>query len=431
METHLIFKTVILSLFFGVNIFILAKKIRVSAIALLLIAGVCLGPMGLNLIQPTSLGSGLSTIIYLAVAIILFEGGLTLDYSGYKTTSRIIKNLLTIGVFITWLSISVAIYLFFNFSLSFSLLAGSLVIVTGPTVITPLLKRVKVEKKLHQILHWEGVLIDPIGVFIAITCFEMVYLGGFSFSTLQNFLLRLVIGITVGAFFGWFAYYLIKKRHIPEDTVNIFTFSIAIITFGVCDLILPESGILAVVVAGFILGIKKPSEMESLKKFKLDLTEILIGMLFIILSANLNFDKISSFGWNGAWLIFFVIFVVRPLSIFASSIENQLNIREKLFLSWIAPRGIVAASVSALFALKLSEKGHPDAWFLETFTFMVIASTIILQGFSANLMAKVLGVKQKLAGDWIIVGAHAFSQYLSKWITKTSKAGVFGCRHQC
>ena len=424
MDSHIIFETVFFSLFFGINIIILAKKVRISTIPLLFIAGICLGPIGLNLIQPSSLGIGLSTIVYLAVAIILFEGGLTLDYSGYKKTSRVIKNLLTIGVLTTWLSISTAIYFLFNFSLSFSLLAGSLVIVTGPTVITPLLKRVKVEKKLYQILHWEGVLIDPIGVFVAITCFEIVYAGGFTFSTFQNFLLRLVTGVTVGAFCGWLSYYLIKKRYIPEDTINIFIFSVAIFTFGVCDLIIPESGILAVVVTGFILGIKKPSEMEELKKFKLDLTEILIGMLFIILSANINFDRISNFGWNGLWLILFVLLVARPLSIFTSSLGVKLNIKQKLFLSWIAPRGIVAASVAALFALKLSEKGHPHAWFLETFTFTVIASTVILQGFSANFFAKLLNVKQKSASDWVIVGAHAFSQHLSKWISKTLNVSV-------
>ena len=419
MDSHLVFKTIVLALSTGVGILILAKKLRLSAIALLLLGGIAMGPVGLNLIQPSSLDKMLTTIVYLSVAIILFEGGLTLDYSGYKKTSRVIKNLLSLGVITTWLSISAAIFYLFDFSLTFSLLGGSLVIVTGPTVITPLLRRIKIKKNLYQILHWEGVLNDPIGVFIAITCFEIVYFGGVAFSTFQNFLLRLFVGLLVGLFSGWLSYYFIKKRFIPEESINIFILATAIFTFGMCDILVHESGLLAVVVMGFILGIKKPSELEGLKKFKLDLTEILIAMLFILLSANLNLEKIIDFGWNGAFLLGAVLFIARPLTIFICSIGSNLNIKQKLFLSWIAPRGIVAASMSSLFALKLAEQGHAQAWFLETFTFAVIATTVIFQGFSAGVVAKILGVKQKVAGDWLLVGAHTFSSHLSKWLSKT------------
>lgn len=418
MDSHVVFQTVVLSLSLGVGILILAKKLRLSAISLLLLGGIGLGPSGLNLIQPSSLGEVLTTIVYLFVAIILFEGGLTLDYSGYKKTSRVIRRLLSIGVLTTWLSISVVIYFLFDFSLTFSLLGGSLVIVTGPTVITPLLRRIKIQKKLYQILHWEGVLNDPIGVFIAITCFEIVYFGGIAFSTFQNLLLRLVVGFGAGLFFGWLSYYFIKRRFVPEDSTNIFILAIAIFTFGLCDIIVPESGLLAVVVMGFILGIKKPSNLEGLKKFKLDLTEIFIAMLFILLSANLMLDKIADFGWNGVLLIAAVLFIARPLTIFVCSMGSNLNIKEKLFLSWIAPRGIVAASMSSLFALKLADQGYPNAWFLETFTFIVIATTVIFQGFSAGLVAKVLGVKEKVAGDWLLIGAHTFSSHLSNWLSK-------------
>ena len=201
---------------------ILAKRIGLSPIALLLIGGVLLGPSGFAVVQPNSLGSGLSTIVSIAVALILFEGGLTLDYSGYKNSGKVINRLLSIGVVVTWLSIASATFFIFNFDINLSLLTGSLVIVTGPTVIIPLLRRINLEKKLSNILHWEGVLIDPIGVFIAITCFELTLIGNYTSSSFADFLYRMFLGIFIGTFWGFLASFVLRRNWIEKDHINIF-----------------------------------------------------------------------------------------------------------------------------------------------------------------------------------------------------------------
>jgi len=189
--------TIVLSIFIGVCLFILARYSRMPVIVLLLTGGVILGPEFLGLIDPESLGKGLRLVILLCVAIILFEGGLTLHPKGMKQDSNVIWRLLTVGVLITWLGTAALVHFLLDLTLPLSLLAGSLVIVTGPTVIAPMLKRIQIKEKLHHILHWEGVLIDPIGVFIAILCFEWLSIEGSLFLQLGLFSYRLLIGIVI------------------------------------------------------------------------------------------------------------------------------------------------------------------------------------------------------------------------------------------
>ena len=214
------FLTIALALAFGVAFLIIAKKINVSSIVILLIGGVIIGPEFLNLIQPSNLGQGLNLILLFCVSIILFEGGLTLNYSGYKKAEKTIWSILSIGAIITWVIASLSIYWLFHFPLSFCFLAGSLIIVTGPTVIIPLLRRINLKPKLAHIFHWEGVLIDPIGVFIAILMFELISSethlnnGHISYALL-TFLKQVLVGISGGVVSGFLAYKLLKKKLDP------------------------------------------------------------------------------------------------------------------------------------------------------------------------------------------------------------------------
>ena len=410
--------TLVLAVFFGVLCFVVARYLRVPAIVPLLIAGFVLGPEVLGVIDTDALGDGMRLIISLSVAVILFEGGLTLDPEGFKKAPRVIRRLLTVGVLVTWFGTAALVYLLFGLSPAMSLLAGSLIIVTGPTVIAPLLQRVRVKEKLHHILHWEGVVIDPIGVFIAILCFEWLSAESAIISHFGHLSLRLVIGIVVGFAGGKMIYWLLNKNWVSEHDANIFVFAAALFLFGISDLMAHEAGILTVVVAGLVLGWHKPPSLKYIRKFKTDLTELAIGLLFILLAAHLEVEDFIAFGWKGVILILAVLLLIRPLGIALCTFRTALTIRERLFLSWIAPRGVVAGSMASLFALELSAADLPGASFLEAFTFAVIGSTILIQGLTARTVAGVLKVREAEKKGWLIVGAHYFSRKIAEFIAR-------------
>lgn len=417
--------TIVLTLFSGVLLIILAKKLKIPAIAPLLVGGIILGPEFTGLVQTSSLEGALKFIISLSIATILFEGGLTLNLKGFKKGGTMIIYLLTLGVLVTWLGTALVIHLLFGYSIAFSLLAGSLVIVTGPTVINPLLQKVRVKENLHQILHWEGILIDPIGVFIAILCFEWFSIEGSAIMHLSQFLLRIVIGIGIGLAGGYSIYYLLKHKIIPDQQINIFVLTSALLLFGISDLIVHEAGILTVVVAGLILGIKQPEQLKRIHQFKSELTDLAIGVLFVLLSANLKLENFTNLGINGFIIVIAVLFFVRPLSIFCSSVASELNLREKLFLSWVAPRGVVAGSMASLFTLQLNNINVAEAPFLEAFTFSIIGVTILVQGVLTDPVAKLLKVKAPPKKGWLIIGAHTFSRKIADFLESFNGTKVY------
>jgi NhaP-type Na+/H+ or K+/H+ antiporter/mannitol/fructose-specific phosphotransferase system IIA component (Ntr-type) len=414
------------ALAFGVLFVIIAHRIGVSAIVVLLIGGIAVGPEGLGLVNPAHLGDGLATIISLAVGLILFEGGLTLDPKGYREASSAIKGVLTKGVLLTWLGSTVAVQYIFGFPIEFSLLAASLIIVTGPTVIAPLLKRIHVRGKLHSILHWEGVLIDPIGVFIALLCYEWIITGGRY--ALAGFAVRFAIGLAVGAIAGIIISEILKRGWVPDESLNIFVVAAALAVFAGSDLTLSESGLLSVTVAGFVVGYRCDEEIAGLKIYKAELIELLIGLLFVLLAANLDINSFRQYGPKLLLLVAVIMFVVRPLNIFASTIGSDLETEEKLFLSWVAPRGIVAASMASLFALTLrnGEFGEVSehAAFLETFTYSVIAGTVIFQGFTAKAVGGWLGVLELKPKGWLVIGAHSLGRRIAAFLKSHGQSVV-------
>ncbi|MGL1900602.1 MAG: cation:proton antiporter [Fibrobacterales bacterium] len=416
MENYIAMTTLVSAIFGGVFLFIVARYIRVPAIVLLLVGGIVLGPEFIGIVDPQSLGEGLRMIISLAVAVILFEGGLTLDRSGMSKAPVVIWRLLTFGVIITWLGTSLIIYYAMDYSFSFSLLAGSLVIVTGPTVIAPLLKRIRINEKMFHVLHWEGVLIDPIGVFIAVLCYEWYVIDGDTTVQLIHLSYRLAIGLIFGLGGGYLLKAALEKEIVPTDYSNIFVFGSTIFLFTLSDIIMHEAGILTVIIAGFVVGQIKGSKVKHLHKFKSELTELSIAIVFILLAASLKISDFLSIGWGGFLIIPGVLLIVRPLSIIVCSFGTNLTFKEKLFLSWIAPRGVIAGSMASLFGLELMTKGFPNAEFLETFTFSIIAATIILQGLSAGWVARMLGVVAPEKTGWLIAGASPLASKMAEFI---------------
>lgn len=411
--------TVVTAIVAGIGLLIVARRLGIPAIVLLLAGGVLLGPMvwGASApIQPASLGDGLGVVVSLAVGLILFEGGLTLDREGYASAPTVIRRLLTLGVAVTWIGVAISLHYICEVSWQPAITTASLVIVTGPTVVGPLLKRLGVAERLANILRWEAVLIDPIGVFAAILCYEWLIQG-----EAQNAFLslgaRVVGGIVVGLLGGaGIALGMRSRRWVPEDLINMFVLAGAVLTFGAAEAIRPEAGLLSVTVAGFVVGLmNKGAEIERVHKFKEELTHLLIALVFMLLAARLNMDQVRSFGWPGFFAVMAVIFIVRPVSIALCTLGQPLGFRERVFLSWIAPRGVVAASMASLIAIHLEARGSIEsARMVETFTWSVIVGTIVLQGLSAGLVVRLLGLKQPQPTGWAIVGAHALSRALAR-----------------
>jgi NhaP-type Na+/H+ or K+/H+ antiporter len=404
----------------------LSRKTHLPTLVLLLLGGFLFGPEGLNLFDPKALGDFLPIFISLAVAIILFEGGLTLDLREFTQTSVVIQRLLTVGVLITWIGVAICIVLVFKTNISFALLMGSLVIVTGPTVIVPLLRRIRIQSRIANILHWEGVLIDSIGVFIAILCFEWVVEGGGTVA-LPNFMIRILSGLLIGSIGGYVIYLSMERKWIPDTLINAFALASAMFIFGLTELIKPEAGLLSVTIAGIIVGIKKPHRLKEIKAFKAEIVDLLIGLLFLVLVARLELHQFKHFfSQGGLWVLIAVILIIRPLSVFLSSHNTQINFREKLLLSWIAPRGVVAASMASLFAISLQNKENPigDPLLMEAFVYSVICTTVLLQGMSSGIVARLLRLQRPDPNDWIIIGAHRFGRELAHAMNHNEERSV-------
>jgi NhaP-type Na+/H+ or K+/H+ antiporter/mannitol/fructose-specific phosphotransferase system IIA component (Ntr-type) len=418
--------TVVAAAFAGVMLVIISRKLGLPSILLLLLGGFLLGPQVCGeyaLVQTDSLGDGLSVIVSLAVGLILFEGGLTLNMDGYRSASTVIKRLLTVGVLVTWLGTAALVWLIAGVDFRFALLAGSLVIVTGPTVIAPLLKRINANARISSILHWEGVLIDPIGVFVAVLCFEWTT-GMAAGDAVGNLLLRVLSGLAIGTAGGFGLSQLLKRNIVPEELLNVFALASAGLIFGAAEMIRSEAGLLSVTTAGFIVGLTRSVTVKQIRTFKEELTSLLIGALFVLLASRLTFQQFQTFGAMGFLSVGAVMLLVRPIGVLLCSVRTDVRPAERAFLSWVAPRGIVAGSVSSLFALTLERQGVDDASFVESFTYSVIIGTIVLQGSTAGWLVRRLGLQREQPNGWLIIGAHGLARKLAEFIHGKSQVPV-------
>ncbi len=403
---------------------ILAHRFSMPAIVLLLIFGVLFGPDGLNVVQPSSLGGGLNVLVKLAVAIILFEGALGLRLSDLRQSLLEVRGLVTVGVIITWAGATLAALLIARFSFPLSLLFGALVTVTGPTVVQPLLKRVKVPRRVKAVLEGEAILIDPIGAILAVAVLDIV-LGLYGVqqlsvaSAIWGYLGRLLIGGLVGYVGALLLSLLLKApRLVPLELRNLVALAGVWVVFGAAESLESEAGILAAVVMGLALQRSAIPEERRLRLFKEQLTVLAISLLFILLAASLKLEVVIAEGWRGVLTVLTLMFVLRPISVWLSTRHSSLSWREKVFVGWIGPRGIVAASVASLFAVSLSAAGIGDGEHLLALTFLTIALTVTLQGLSAAWVARVLGLASVTGKHVIIVGAGALARTVARVLTE-------------
>lgn len=395
----------------------LAWRVQLPAILFLLIAGLLIGP-GFGLLDPDEVfGELLMPIVSLSVAVILFEGSLTLNLKEIRGVSQVVQRMISIGALVTWIVVCVATKLIFDFSWQVSALFGAIVIVTGPTVIVPMLRTVRPIRKLDNILRWEGIAIDPIGALAAVMTYEFILLSAekeaFShilFLFVQTILTGLLIGVVAGYLLG----YLLSRNLLPEFLHNIATLSLVLVTFSLSNLLAHESGLLAVTVMGMWLVNRVKLDIHPILNFKEHLSLLLISMLFIVLAARLDLNQLASILVPACMLLVVLQFIARPLKILICTFDQDFTWKERGLLAWIAPRGIVAAAISAIFANKLVEVGYEDAALLVPLTFSVIIGTVVLQSSTSKFIAQWLGVAEPKANGFLVVGANAFSRLLTK-----------------
>jgi NhaP-type Na+/H+ or K+/H+ antiporter len=391
----------------------LARHLRVPGIVLLLATGVLLGPEGIGLVRPDSLGSGLQALIGFAVAIILFEGGLNLELRRLRAEGQVVRRLLTVGALITMLGGAVAARIFLGWDWRLAILFGALVIVTGPTVVTPLLRRVPVSRSVQTVLEAEGVLIDAVGAITAVVALEVLVQPASLASTAEgvsHFALRFALGVPLGALGGLaIARALRFRRLVPDGLENIFTLALVLALYQVADALMEETGIVTVTVAGLIVGNMNTRVSKELSEFKEQLTVLFIGLLFVLLAAAVEIDDVRALGLPGLAVVATLMLVVRPVQAAVCTFGSELSFKERAFIGWVAPRGIVAAAVASLFATSLNRAGIDGGNELSALVFLVIAATVVAQGISMGAVAGMLGVGRPGRSGYVVLGANGLA----------------------
>jgi len=453
----------VFALALGAGVFaqLVARHLRVPSIVVLLATGVALGADGLGWVEPRALGTGLLDLVSIAVAIILFEGALNLDLARLRHAQAAIRRLVTVGAAVTALGAAAAAHWIMGWDWRLAIVFGTLVIVTGPTVIRPLLRNVPLRRRLATTLEAEGVLIDPIGAIVAAVALEVVLVptaGASAAFGAPELAARLFLGALAGLVFGFLLGLLLRRpRIVPEGMENLVALGAALILFEACNELLSESGLLAVTVAGVVVGNMKPHVVRELQEFEEHLTVGLLGVLFVLLAADVRLADVGELGWAGAATVAVLMLVVRPVNVFLSTTSSELDLREKLFLSWTGPRGIVAAAVASLAAVLLEGGGGgggaaadvlgPAAGEvgggvaaagglgvadgaeagaqLRALVFLTIAATVVLQGGTASWVARWLRVRAPGREAVAILGAEELGLTLGETLRRGGMGVTF------
>ena len=409
----------------------IAWRTSLPSILLLLIFGMVLGQFVqpdaflADLVKgdPNAIPYLLFPLVSLSVAVIMFEGGLSLDLRELRESGRPAFRLCTIGALITWIGAAVAAHYTVGFGWRLSWLLGAILVVTGPTVIGPLLRHVRPRRRVSTTLKWEGIVIDPIGAILAVLVFNQLMVEKPSFLGATGLLLETATtGAVAGVLGGVALTTAFRKFLVPDNLQGVCALAVGLLLFAVSDHLAHESGLISVTVMGIWLSNQQHFDVEHIIEFKENLRTLLIGCLFIVLGSRVNLSDVLEVGWRGIALLLLLILVVRPLSVFVSLMGTSLDLREKTFIAGLAPRGIVAAAVSSVFAIRMepiSEAlGIPQAYQLDTVTFLVIVGTVAVYGLTASPLAKRLGLAEEKSNGVLIAGADAWTQDFAKELQK-------------
>ena len=420
--------TLALALAVGVLAQSVARHLRLPGIVLLLAAGIGLGPDGLGWVKPGDLGTGLFALVDLAVAVILFEGGLNLEISRLRREQAAIRRLVTWGAVITLLGGALAARGLLGWSWELAILFGSLVVVTGPTVVGPLVAELRLRPRVATVLEAEGVLIDPIGAILAVLVLEITIAPGVDAVAAGGFglVLRLAFGAGAGVVAGFvIARLLAVRRLVPEGHQNILVLALVLLLFETCDAWVAHSGIMAVTVAGVVVGNLRTPVDRDLREFKDQMSVLLIGLLFVMLAAGVRFEEVQALGLPGVLVVASLIFVVRPLQVAATTRGSELSWRERAFIAWVAPRGIVAAAIASIVARSLDAAGIEGGVELRALVFLTIACTVVVAGLTAGLVGSALGVRLPGREGVAILGAGALGLALGDALRRAGASVTF------
>ncbi len=421
-----------------------AWKFKIPAILPLILTGLFIGPFstlisedGNKWIEPLwngehglFPGESLFNFVSLSIALILFEGGLTLKKEEIKSVGPVIYKLITLGSFITMITAAIAAHFVIGLNWPLSFLFSSLIIVTGPTVITPILRNLPLKKDISTILKWEGILIDPIGALVAVLVFEFISLGDghgtqYTKETAVEFGKIIVIGFSIGFTSAYAFAWSIRQKWIPHYLLNVVSLALVLTVFVLSDLFAHESGLLAVVIMGMVLGNMKLAALKDLMYFKETISILLISILFILLSANIDFSDLELIlNWNSLILFGIVVLIIRPLGVFLCSSNSSLSTNEKIFISWVGPRGIVAAGIASLFGLKLTMQGVENANYITPLVFMIVLGTVLLNATTARIVALFTKVLLKKSEGILIVGASKPSRLIANYLKNNNRRVV-------
>ncbi|HEY8682708.1 MAG TPA: sodium:proton antiporter [Rhodanobacter sp.] len=391
----------------------LAWRVKLPAILFLLLAGIVLGPVSGVLDPDKLLGPLLFPMVSLAVALILFEGSLTLRFHELPGIGHAVRGLVSYGAVTALLLLALAAHIVAGLSWSIALLFGALACVTGPTVIAPMLRTLRPNARIANTLRWEGIVIDPLGALFAVLIFEAI-VSRQEGHTIGIFIATIACGAVTGALSAFLTGFLLRRQLIPEYLQNYAVLAAVLLAFSVSNALTHESGLLAVTIMGIALGNMRGVHIDDIMDFKESLTTVLVSLLFILLAARLQWPL--PHGMLGAGIALFVIaqLVVRPISVALASIGSGLSWRERALIGWVAPRGIVAASVSALFALRLDALGVAGAGALVPLVFTLIIGTVILQSATARPLALWLKVAEPEPRGLLIFGSDEVARAIGK-----------------
>ena len=396
----------------------LSWKARLPAILPLLLLGLLLGPVS-GLFDPDAVfGELLFPLVSLAVGVILFEGSLTLSFREVRGLSTVIRRLVTLGALVSWAVAALAAYWFIGLDWQLAALFGALVVVTGPTVIVPLLRSVRPRAPIATILRWEGIIIDPIGALLAVLVYEFIASAAAadsgSLATIVGLLLQSIAsGVALGAAGGYLLGTVLRRYWLPDYLINVVVLAAVLTVFTAANLLAHESGLLAVTLMGIWLANMKQVPLEGVLDFKEDLTILFVSVLFILLAARIDGAVLGQVGLGALLVLLAIQFVAQPLKVWLSAAGAGLGWREKLLIAWVGPRGIVAAAISGLFSLRLQEAGVTGAELLVPLTFTVIVGTVVFAGATAGPLARRLGVAEPEDRGVLILGSNPLSREIA------------------
>lgn len=402
-----------------------AARLKVPSILLLLIAGFLVGPV-LDILDPDTLfGELLPPAVSLAVGLILFEGGMSLRLREMAGQQRVLWLLVTAGVLVTWVVGAVIVMIFTDLPTGIAILIGSILVVSGPTVVGPLLSQVRPRRTVASILKWESIFIDPVGALLAVLTFEVLLVDRALDPTVNEVVWEVIKFILAGGSVGFVVAVLgiiaLRRHWVPEHLLSLFGISMALLAFIISGEISHESGLLATTILGLVIANHRPVRTEQIVRFSEIIRVLLIGVLFIVLSARIDIDALDFNIGAAVAVVIALVLIARPLAVFMATWRSNLDFKERLLIGAVAPRGIVAASIASVFALELQAEGVVGAEEITPLVFAVIVGTVAIYGLGMGPLARGLGLAEKHQEGALILGAGPVERAMARAL---SAAGV-------